>query len=111
MRLDPLYKSIVLQFLAEAHLALREFDDAVAALRRRLQLNPNSAVTYVLLTVCYGHLGKIEESQATWAKVKEMDPDFSLAYRRRILPFRNPADLELRDEGLRKAGIEPSDVD
>ena len=105
MRLDPLFKDIVLQFLAEAHVALHQFDEAAAALQRRLQLNPNSATSHALLTSCLGHLGRIDEAQATWSKLMQIEPDFSLDHRRRVLPFRNKADMELRDEGLRKAGI------
>ncbi len=105
MRLDPLFKDIVLQFLAEAHVALRQFEEAAAALQRRLQLSSNSPTAHALLASCYGHLGRIDEAQATWARLQQIDPDFSLGHRRRVLPFRNPADKELRDEGLRKAGI------
>ena len=106
MRLDPLYKDIVLQFRAEAHVALRQFEEAVSTLQRRLQLNPDSSTSHALLASCYGHLGRIDESQAAWVRIKQIDPDFSLDHRRRILPFRNPGDMELRDEGLRKAGIQ-----
>ena len=105
MRLDPLYKDIVLHFLAEAHVALKQFDAAVAALKQRLQRDPDSTTSRALLASCYGNLGRIAESRATCAEVLRIDPDFSLEHRRRILPFRAPADLELRDEGLRKAGL------
>jgi adenylate cyclase len=34
-----------------------------------------------------------------------VNPDYSLEYRRKVLPFKNPADFELVVEGLRKAGV------
>jgi adenylate cyclase len=57
------------------------------------------------LAACYGHLGKLEESRAAWANTQRINPEFSLERRRRVLPFKDPADFELRIEGLRMAGI------
>ena len=105
MRLDPLYRDIALYFLAEARISLGQFDEAVAALKLRLQRDSNSASSYALLASCYGHLGRIAEAQAVWAEVMKIAPDFSIERRRRILPFRNPDHFEYRIEGMRKAGI------
>jgi adenylate cyclase len=49
MRLDPLYRDIALYFLAEARISLGQFDEAVAALKLRLQRDSNSASSYALL--------------------------------------------------------------
>jgi TolB-like protein/Flp pilus assembly protein TadD len=105
MQLDPLYPDMALYFLAEARFSLGQFDEAVTALKQRHGRNPDSATSYALLASCYGHLGKIAESQAAWAEVMRIAPDFSIERQRRILPFRNPDDFERRVEGLRKAGL------
>ena len=105
MRLDPLYPDLVLYFLAEARISLEQFDEAVAALKQRLERNPNSETSYALLASCYGHLGRIAESRAAWAEVMRIAPNFSIERRRHILPFRNPDDFERRIEGMRKAGL------
>lgn len=105
MRLDPLYPDIVMYFLAEAHISLGQFGQAAAVLERRLETSSESATSNVLLASCYGHLGRIDESRAAWETVLRIDPGFSMERRRRILPFKNPADFEIRAEGLRKAGL------
>src|SRR5262249_19751620 len=105
MRLDPLYNDVALYFLAEARASLGQYDEAVAALKRRLERNPNSETSYALLASCYGHLGGIAESRAAWAEVMRIAPNFSIEWQRRILPFRNPDDFERRIEGMRKAGL------
>ncbi len=106
MELDPHYPDLTLQFLAEALISLRRFDEAAAALERRIERNPDSPTAHALLASCYGNLGRIDEGRAMLAKLKRIDPDFSVARRREVLPFRDPAEFELRVEGMRKAGLE-----
>ena len=105
LELDPLYKDIVLYFLAEARISLGQFDQAITALKQRLERNPNSETSYALLAACYGHLSRIAESRAAWAEVMRIAPNFSIDRRRRILPFKNPDEFERRIEGMRKAGL------
>jgi adenylate cyclase len=105
MRLDPLSPDLTLYFLAEARISLGQFDEAVTAIKQRLERNPNSGTSYAQLASCYGHLGRVVESRAAWAEVMRIAPDFSIKRRRRILPFKNPDDFERRVEGIRKAGL------
>jgi adenylate cyclase len=105
MRLDPLYPDMTLHFLAEARVALGQFDAAVAVLKQGLERNPNSATSLALLASCYGHLGMFDEARAAWAAVMRIAPDFSIERQRRVLPYKNPDDFERRVEGLRKANI------
>jgi adenylate cyclase len=37
--------------------------------------------------------------------VLRVNPDYSLEYRRKVLPYKNPADFEHVVDGLRKAGV------
>ncbi|MEK1929680.1 MAG: tetratricopeptide repeat protein, partial [Pararhizobium sp.] len=105
MQLDPFYPEIALQFLAEAQLSLGRFDLAAETLRKRLARNPESATAYALLASCYGHLGQNEEGRAAWTQVLRIDPGYSIEHRRRVLPYKNPADFERRLEGLRQLGL------
>ena len=102
MQLDPHYPDFALQFLAEAHISLRQFDKAIGVLKRRLERDPNSKTAFILLASCCGHLDRIDEGRAAWAKVQEIDPGFDIESRRSILPFRDPADFDIRVEGIRK---------
>jgi adenylate cyclase len=105
MRLDPHYRDIYLHLLALAHVQLEEFEQAVAALRRRLLRKPESDISRVLLAAVHGHMGNVEESRAQWAEALRINPSYSLEHRRKILPYRNPADFEHLLDGLRKAGL------
>ena len=104
MRLDPHFPDIVLQFLAEANISLGQFELAREALEHRIRRNPESETAHTLLASCLGNLGRLDEGRAAWARTLELNPDFTIERRRRILPFKNPADFERRLEGLRKIG-------
>jgi adenylate cyclase len=64
----------------------------VATLKRRLVRKPGTDISRVLLAACYGHLGRMEEAQAQWREVMHINPDYSSEHRRRVLPYKNPAD-------------------
>lgn len=105
MTLDPHYPDLILHFLAEARISLGQYEEAVDALKLRLERNPDSPTGHALLASCYGNLGRIEEGRETLAKLHRIDPQFSLERRRQVLPFKNPADFERRLEGFRKVGM------
>ncbi|WP_028748857.1 adenylate/guanylate cyclase domain-containing protein [Rhizobium mesoamericanum] len=103
--LNPYFPDVVLHFQAWAWFQLRRYEEAVKLLVQRVTRNPVTDVSRALLAACYGHLGRFEEARATWQEVLRVNPDYSLEYRRKVLPFKNPADFELVMEGLRKAGV------
>ncbi|WFU91228.1 adenylate/guanylate cyclase domain-containing protein (plasmid) [Rhizobium sp. CC1099] len=105
MRLDPHYPEVLLQFLADARFSLGEYERAIFAIKQRLARNSQSETAYALLASCYGHLGRLEESRQAWEMALQINPDFSIERRRRVLPFRNPQDFNHRVEGLLRAGL------
>jgi adenylate cyclase len=105
MRLDPHYPDVYLHFLGQANFMLGRYDEAIAALKRRLERNPETDVSRVMLAAAYGHLGRTQEARADWAKALEVNPDYSLDHKRKILPYKDPADFDRIVDGLRKAGL------
>jgi adenylate cyclase len=105
MALNPYYPDMLLHFQAQAMFQLGRYEDAVASLKRRLVRNPGTDVSRVLLAASYGHLGRFAEARAAWQEVLRVNPDYSLEYRRKVLPYKNPADFERVVDGLRKAAI------
>jgi len=105
MRLDPHYRDIYLHLLALAHVQLEDFEQAAAVLKRRLVRKPESDISRVLLAAIHGHMNRLEEARSQWAEALRINPDYSIAHRRAILPYRNPADFERILDGLRKAGL------
>ncbi len=103
--LNPYFPDVVLHFQALALFQLGRYDEAVVLLKRRLTRNMSTDVSRALLAASYGHLGRFEEARDAWSDLLRVNPNYSLDYRRKILPYKNPADFERVVEGLRKAGI------
>ncbi|TPJ13881.1 tetratricopeptide repeat protein [Mesorhizobium sp. B2-7-3] len=104
--LNPYFPDVLLHFQALALFQLGRYEEAADLLLQRLARNAVTDVSRALLAASYGQLGRFAEAQAAWRDVLRVNPDYSLEYRRKILPYKNPADFELMVEGLRKAGIE-----
>ena len=105
MRLDPHYATIVLHFLAQAHFALGSYETAARYLLDRIARYPSTDASRMLLASCYGHLGRADDARKTWAELLEVNPEFSLMQRARVLPYKDPSDFQRIAEGLAKAGL------
>jgi len=105
IRLDPHDQDPFLHHLALAYFGVGRYEDAVAVLKRRIIRKPDTDMSRVLLAACYGHLGRVEEARAQWREVMRINPGYSLEHRRRVAPYKDPADFELFADGLRKAGL------
>ncbi|HEX7005838.1 MAG TPA: tetratricopeptide repeat protein [Alphaproteobacteria bacterium] len=105
MRLDPHYPSMVLHFLAQALFSVGRYEEAAEKLCERIARTPTTDSSRMLLASCYGHLGRLDEARGVWAELLEVNPDFSLAQRQRVLPFKNPTDFQRIVDGLAKAGL------
>jgi adenylate cyclase len=105
MRLDPHYSSIVLHILAQANFSLGEFETAAGLLAERIRRFPATDASRMLLASCYGHLGRLEEARSAWAELLKVNPDFSLAQRARVLPYKQASDFQRIADGLAKAGL------
>jgi adenylate cyclase len=103
--LNPYFPDVLLHFQALAVFLLGRYEEAVGLLKQRLARNPATDVSRALLAASYGHLGRFDEARAAWQEVLRVNPEFSLEYRRKVLPYKNPEDFELMVDGLRKAGL------
>jgi TolB-like protein/tetratricopeptide (TPR) repeat protein len=64
--------------LAGAHFHLRRFEEAHAAARRAVELNPGFSVPYAYLTAALVRLGRHEEARAAAQCVLQRDPSFTV---------------------------------
>jgi adenylate cyclase len=108
MRLSPLSQrntSECLWRLGRAYRNMDQYDKALSALKKALNIKPNSFPTHIELTITYIHLGREEEARAAAAEVLRISPRFSLENRKYGFSYKNKADTERDIEALRKAGL------
>ena len=108
-RLDPHVTDLVLHNTALCHFMLGDYGAATTKLRQRIAQSPDTDISRALLAATYGQQGRVADAQEIWAELLVVNPEYSFAQKREILPYKNPQDLERIVEGLRKAGIEISD--
>lgn len=107
MLLDPYYPGYYLHVLAQVQFQLGRYEEAVQSLTRRITRDPKTDISRVLLASSYGHLGRIAEARFEWAEALRVSPRYSLEYRKQILPYKRPDDLNDFVQGLRRADLPP----
>jgi adenylate cyclase len=105
MRLDPHYPNILLHLSGQAEFSLGRYEAAASHLLGRIARNPTTDASRMMLAACYGHMGRLDEARAAWTGLLEVNPDFSLTQRARVLPYKDPADFLRIVDGLAKAGL------
>jgi adenylate cyclase len=105
IRLNPRYQYNYLSWLGMAYGLARRYEEAIVSLQNATIRNPNFLFPHLHLVVSYSELGQDEKARAEVAELLRISPKFSLEGVRRILVFKDPADLELYLAALRKAGL------
>ena len=106
MRLDPFYPPVASAVLGVAHYMLKEYAQALPALRDCVLRAPNLRAGHINLAVTYAQLGQIGEARTEAAEVLRVQPNFTISgTARRLVAFKDPEDEKHYFEGLRKAGL------
>src|SRR5262249_49342184 len=104
VRLDP-HQFQHFNALGWAYLIARQYEEAIAALKRVLTYNPDFWVAHGGLAVVYGELGREEEARAEGAEMLRIVPQFSVEKWKRLAPYKDPAVTERFATAMRKAGL------
>jgi adenylate cyclase len=94
MRLNPHYPFVYLWALGHASYVARRNRDAVDALTKVVQRNPDFVPAHAYLGVLFTEMGRAKEAEAAWNRARRLSPDASLANLRQRLPYRRRADLD-----------------
>ena len=105
MRLNPRYPALWLHILGTVYFIAERYEEAIAAEKKALTLNPDHFYSHFDLAAIYSELGREEEARAEAAEVLRINPNFSLEVFRQTIPFKDPVDLERYVAALRKAGL------
>jgi adenylate cyclase len=105
MRLDPSYKNTFGYGLGKAYFFMLQFEKAATLFERAFKSNPEYESPLWYLTASYGHLGREQDAEVALAKLRELNPYSYLRWSVQYFKFKDPADLNLLIDGLRKGGM------
>jgi TolB-like protein/Tfp pilus assembly protein PilF len=105
MALDPHHPPFFLLFLGRAHFSCERYEEALTPLVRAVAANPGFTPAHIALAACYAATDRLDEARAEIDAVVAAKPDYTLAFAREVLPFKEEKTLERFLECLGKAGV------
>ena len=107
IRLDPEGpgKAEYLTGMAVAHFAAERYEEALEWAKKSVRWNPAYRLVYPILAATCAHLGRDDDARSALDELLRLQPQSSLAGRRRALANADPDFLERYLDGLRKAGL------
>jgi adenylate cyclase len=107
LRLSPIpIDATILDRLGAAYRQLGQYEEAVASLKKALQLyGTDHLPAHVVLASTYAQMGREKEARAEAAEVMRIDPKFSLESYARRIPFKDQKATDDYVSALRKAGL------
>jgi DNA-binding SARP family transcriptional activator/TolB-like protein/Flp pilus assembly protein TadD len=87
------------------HLLLGEYEEAVAAGRKAIELNPWFSSSFKGLLAALGHLGQAQEATSVMARLAKLEPNLTVRDAIARSPMGLTADIQRYADGLRRAGL------
>ncbi|WP_027524952.1 adenylate/guanylate cyclase domain-containing protein [Bradyrhizobium sp. Ec3.3] len=97
---DPLHLSYL--GMGICLIELRRFDEAIVAGKKAQRQNPSFEAVYRCLASAFAHLGRDAEAREAAARLREVDPGFTISS---WIARGGQSNAKLLVEGLRKAGL------
>ena len=101
---DPL-KAFFYSGTGVGHYYARQYDDAVEWARKAIRERPGFTAAHRILCASLGQTTRSEETAAAMAKLRELQPNISIAWIEHYVPYTKRAMPHFLD-GMRKAGLE-----
>ena len=90
---------------AVAHYLAGRYSEAIGFARKAIQQRQGLAAGYRIYIASLAQVGQINEARRELARLKELHPDFSIAWIEKYVPYTS-APMVKFIEGMRKAGLE-----
>jgi len=91
--------------LGLAHYVLKEYAQALPALRDCVSRAPNLLAGHFWLAATYAQMGRMEDARGEAAEILRVQPTYSIGGSQRAMAFKNAEDDQHYVDGLRKAGL------
>jgi len=104
-RLNPIPLPHYYIILAMAYRNNGQHDNAIELSKKGLRGNPDQLSVYITLAISYWFLNQTEEAHKAVEQVLRIDPNFSLGYHAKTMPYKHQKTVDKYVEALRKAGL------
>jgi len=104
-RLNPLPSVVYYRNLGLFYWFAGRYEEAIAASKKALHVNPDDITTFRNLAAIYATLGREEEAHAAAAEVLRLDPNFTIERYFKNMPWKDREGMERFKGALRKAGL------
>jgi tetratricopeptide (TPR) repeat protein len=101
MRLNPYFPDWYLWNLGDAYFHLGDYEQTIGTLEKMR----DQSEAHRLFAASHALLGQMKDARQHANLLMKAHPNFSIAHWRNVPPNKNPADLEVFIDGLRKAGL------
>jgi adenylate cyclase len=105
LRLEPKPMNSRLRSLSAALRDSGQYEKAIAWLKKAIQKEPDSIVSYLILTSTYVYSGQEKEARAAAKEILRINPKFSIKQLMRANPQRDTAARERFVNALKQAGL------
>jgi tetratricopeptide (TPR) repeat protein len=103
LRLDPFPDPWYFRQMGAAYCSVGRYEEAIAFYKKAIQRAPNDILTHRGLARTYSLAGRLEEARAQVEEVLKINRRFCISGGPGL--YKNPADMELVRNALRKAGL------
>jgi adenylate cyclase len=108
MRLSPYYPGWYLPVLGLAYRLTGQYEEAIATMEKWPPRSPHSMLPHMILAFTYVEAGREEDAHAEVAEVLKRNPKASIKGYAKMIPYKDPAEIERVKNSLRKAGLPES---
>jgi len=107
MRLSPIDPGIGpwTGLMSQAHMHLKKYDEALAWVKKALELHRNSIWAWADKVCILGHMERIDEAQDALAELLRLKPGFSIEFFIKDYPIRDDGYRDHFIKGFRLAGV------
>jgi adenylate cyclase len=106
LRMNPFPPTYYFMQIGSANLFLRNYEEAVHALKKALSISPKNQLARFQLIVTYVEMGRLEEARAEAEELQMIDPKWNAKGFLRTAPWKDPKATERWAEAIRKVGLE-----
>jgi adenylate cyclase len=104
-RLNPIAPSTHYYNLGYALWMMGRYKEALEAGEESRKRNPDEMFSHILLAAIYIELGRDEDARASAAEVLRINPNLTLEWMAKMVPWKNKDDVDRLIGDLRKAGL------